>query len=234
MTSDRSHTLSSEEAFWATTVFDWIQHHLPKSKNGRIALAVVSTALMLALVAAMGLVPLLLDVDDDKLAALGYAGIFIVCLAATSWIVLPLPGMAALAQALIIQQDALLNPVAVGLIAGVGMALGEAGMYVAGAVGSEASRKGGFQAPKRPRPLIKWIGRTVNWLMANYGVLTLIVLSVIPNPIIDVAAPWPAPPACRSGNSSAPCSSASVAAACCSRFSAPTSFGRIAEAAGRP
>lgn len=145
---------SSAPPFWAETGYEWALARLPKSRRGRIGLAVGSMSFVGAVLAALVLVPLFGDeVDEDRLEAFGYVGVFIASLAGTSFIVFPLPGMSAVSQALIVQQGALLNPLIVGVVGGTGMAIGEAGSYIAGAVGAEASGRSGFQVPGPMRPL---------------------------------------------------------------------------------
>lgn len=178
----------AEEPFWAETVYEWVLAHLPKSRGGRIAMAVCSFCIIGAIVLSLILVPLLGDdVDEGRFEAFGYIGIFVASLAGTSFIVFPLPGMSAVSQGLIVQQGAVLNPLIVGLVGGTGMAIGEAGMYIAGAVGAEASRQTSLQVPGRLRSLLARISGWVGWLMTRYGILTLFALSAFPNPIIDVA-----------------------------------------------
>ncbi len=184
---DRAGAANAEPPFWAETVYEWVYAHLPKSHGGRIAMAVGSFCFIGAIVLSLIFGPLLVDADDARLEAFGYVGIFITSLAATSFIVFPLPGMSAVAQGLIIQQGAVLNPLIVGLVGGTGMAIGEAGTYIAGAVGAEASRRNGLRVPGRLRPLFDRVSRWVTWLMTHYGMLTLFTLSAIPNPIVDVA-----------------------------------------------
>ena len=67
------------------------------------------------------------------------------------------------------------------------MAIGEIGMYITGAVGAEASRQSNVQAHGRLRSILDRVSGWVDWLMKRYAILTLFVLSAIPNPIVDVA-----------------------------------------------
>ena len=184
MTSVRT----NEPPFWAETVYEWVFAHLPKSRGGRIVLTATSFCVVAAIVLSLVLLPLLVDdVDESRLEAFGYIGVFIASLAGTSFIIFPLPGMSAVAQGLIIQQGSVLDPLVVGIVGGTGMAIGEAGSYIGGAVGAEASRQTGLRVPDRLRPLFDRIAGWVTWLMTHYGMLTLFTLSAIPNPIIDVA-----------------------------------------------
>jgi membrane protein YqaA with SNARE-associated domain len=104
-----------------------------------------------------------------ELAAVGYSGIFVVSLLSSATIVLPAPSLA-----LVFAMGSALPPVLVGLAAGIGEALGELTGYAAGfggrAIIDDQSR---FQ-------------RLQSWMRAHGGI-TIFVLSVIPNPIFDLA-----------------------------------------------
>jgi membrane protein DedA with SNARE-associated domain len=99
----------------------------------------------------------------------------------------PVPGLTAAGQALIITQGDLLNPIAVGLLGGTGMALGEVTAYAAGSVGSELAREERIELPRIVRPVAKRVIGWVDWLMDHYGFVTLAVLSAIPNPTFELA-----------------------------------------------
>ena len=64
---------NAEPPFWAETVYEWVFAHLPKSRGGRIAMAVCSFCIIGAIVLSLILVPLLGDdVDEGRLEAFGY------------------------------------------------------------------------------------------------------------------------------------------------------------------
>lgn len=178
---------TAEPPFWAETVYAWALAHLPKSRGARIAMAVGSFCVIGTIVFSLIFGSRLTDADEARFEALGYIGIFIASFAGTSFIILPIPGMSAVAQGLIMQQGAVLNPLIVGLVGGTGMAIGEIGMYITGAVGAEASRHSQAQAPGRLRSILDRVSGWIDWLMKRYAVLTLFALSAIPNPIVDVA-----------------------------------------------
>lgn len=99
----------------------------------------------------------------------GYTGIFLISLIANASILLPIPALA-----VTFSMGAALNWVLVGLAAGIGEALGESTGYLAGYGGS---------------PIIEnrqMFDRLKYW-MEHHGMLTIFVLSVIPNPFIDLA-----------------------------------------------
>ena len=108
----------------------------------------------------------------DQLAALktyGYVGIFITALLGNATVILPVPSLA-----VVFAGGSVLNPLAVGLVAGIGEPIGELTGYLAGYGGSAA-----IDDPVR----FEWIGR---W-MRRRGFLTLLTLSAIPNPLFDMA-----------------------------------------------
>ena len=167
--------------------YQWLERHLPTSRRGRMVLAGVLAVLVI--IPSIGLLVATLVIPDleDKLGEFGYAGVFLANLASTATVFIPVPGLTAAGQALIITQAKHLNPVAVGLLGGTGMALGEITAYAGGAAGSQAVEGGNLKAPERIRPAVEKVIGWVDWLMDHYGFATLLVLSAIPNPLFEVA-----------------------------------------------
>ena len=102
-------------------------------------------------------------------AAYGYPGVFLVSLLGNATVILPAPSLAA-----VFAMGAVLNPVLVGLVAGVGEALGELTGYMAGY---------GGRAVIEDRQMYE---RLEGWMRRN-GAATIFVLSVVPNPVFDLA-----------------------------------------------
>jgi membrane protein YqaA with SNARE-associated domain len=103
------------------------------------------------------------------LAVIGYPGIFLVSLLGNATIVLPAPSLA-----LVFAMGGALSPILVGLVAGAGEALGELTGYLAGLGG---------------RAIIedqKAFERMEAW-MQKRGSITIFLLSVLPNPLFDLA-----------------------------------------------
>ncbi len=171
----------------AVAAYEWVQSHLPKSRRGRIALALVVAALVFIPSLALLLLPIWVDMSEERFATFGYAGVFFANLASTATVFIPVPGLTAAGQALIIQQGDILNPVGVGLLGGTGMAIGEVTAYAAGTVGSQVAREGQLEVPRLVRPLVRRVIRWIDWLMARYGFVTLLVLSAVPNPAFELA-----------------------------------------------
>ena len=99
----------------------------------------------------------------------GYPGIFLVSLIGNASIALPIPSLA-----VTFTMGAILNWMIVGLVSGIGEALGETTGYLAGYGGSVIIEDKTMY------------GRIKNW-MEQYGMLTIFILSAVPNPIIDLA-----------------------------------------------
>ena len=105
----------------------------------------------------------------EEFAAFGYPGIFLIALLANATILLPAPGIA-----VIYAMGAIFNPLAVGLAAGSGGAIGETSGYLAGFSGQAVVER--MDVYNRIRP---WVEK--------YGGWAIMVLSAIPNPFFDVA-----------------------------------------------
>ena len=104
-----------------------------------------------------------------ELAALGYAGIFLVSLLGNATIILPAPSLA-----LVFAMGSALPPLLVGLVAGAGEALGELTGYAAGFGGRAViENQKGYQ-------------RMAAWMQVRGGI-TIFILSMIPNPFFDLA-----------------------------------------------
>jgi len=97
------------------------------------------------------------------------------------------PGLLAVSQALIVSEADVLSPLAVGLVGGLGMGLGETTAYLTGLAGSHAARETEARGPPWLQPAIDRVIKWVSWLMTRYGLVTLFVLAVIPDPIFEFA-----------------------------------------------
>lgn len=99
----------------------------------------------------------------------GLLVLFVLSLISNATLILPVPGLALTALA-----ASFANPLLVGVVAGVGQALGEMTGYLAGYSGQEL-----IDESPRYRRMAEW--------MRRYGGLTIFALAVIPNPFFDVA-----------------------------------------------
>ncbi len=116
------------------------------------------------------------QVEVSRLKDYGYVGVFIVSFIGAASMILPTPALAS-----VIGGGAILNSylgiptfVWVGIVAGLGEALGEFTGYAAGYGGRIVIQQ---------RPEYK---RVQGW-MERHGMLIMFVMSVIPNPLFDVA-----------------------------------------------
>jgi len=127
--------------------------------------------------------------DKDDFRTLGFAGIFLANFLGTATVFVPVPGLTAAGQALIVAGpgELGLNPVLVVVAGASGMTLAESTAYLAGALGRGAAEE--REMPLKGR-LGRWLRRAagrIDWLMAHYGFLTLLVLSAVPNPLFEFA-----------------------------------------------
>ena len=99
----------------------------------------------------------------------GYPGVFLISLLGNATVVFPAPSLA-----VVFGMGGVLNPLLVGLVAGVGESLGELTGYLAGYGGQAV--------------IEDWqmYDRLEGWMQRN-GSATIFVLSAIPNPIFDLA-----------------------------------------------
>lgn len=100
---------------------------------------------------------------------LGLLVLFFLSLVSNATLILPVPGLALTALAATAG-----NPLVIGIVAGLGQALGETTGYLAGYSGQELIDN----SPRYARMAI--------W-MQRYGALTIFVLALVPNPFFDIA-----------------------------------------------
>lgn len=99
----------------------------------------------------------------------GYPGVFLISLLGNATVILPAPSLA-----FVFGMGGVLNPFLVGLVAGVGEALGELTGYLAGYGGRAV-----IEDWEMYHRLERW--------MQRHGSATIFVLSAIPNPVFDLA-----------------------------------------------
>ena len=104
----------------------------------------------------------------QELKQYGYAAVFLVGLVSNATLILPVPGLAVSSV-----MGSVFNPWIVGLVGGVGQALGELTGYMAGYSGQTL-----VDGSPTYNRLTRW--------MQRYGALTIFVLAAIPNPVLDV------------------------------------------------
>jgi membrane protein YqaA with SNARE-associated domain len=128
---------------------------------------VVQVLTVIVVVAALGAAVYFRD-RLKELERYGYAAVFLVGLVSNATLILPVPGLAVSSV-----MGGVFNPWIVGLVGGVGQALGELTGYLAGYSG---------QTLVDGNPTYN---RLTRW-MQRYGALTIFVLAIIPNPVFDL------------------------------------------------
>ncbi len=125
--------------------------------------------------------------SQGDLETFGYPGIFLANFFGTATGFVPVPGLTAAGQGLIVAESKSLNPFGVIVAGSLGMTLAESTAYMTGAVVRGV-------AEDRPMPvggrMGRWMHRAagwVDWLMARYGFATLLLLSAVPNPFFEFA-----------------------------------------------
>jgi uncharacterized membrane protein YdjX (TVP38/TMEM64 family) len=130
---------------------------------------IVQSAAVILLSAVITVSILVWHESMQDLGKYGYLGVFLISLMGNATVILPAPSLAA-----VFAIGAVLNPVLVGLVAGVGESLGEITGFLAGY---------GGRAVVENRALFRHLERWVR----RYGLLVIFVLSVVPNPFFDLA-----------------------------------------------
>lgn len=130
-------------------------------------LRIIQVLTVITILAALGAAFYFRD-NLQELKQYGYAAVFLVGLASNATIIFPVPGLAVSSV-----MGGIFNPWVVGLVAGVGQALGELTGYMAGYSGQ-------MLVDDHPT-----YDRLMRW-MQRHGTLTIFVLAVIPNPVADV------------------------------------------------
>ncbi len=125
--------------------------------------------LVLILVIALTILLFIFRNEVKHLGIYGYPGIFIISIIANATIIIPIPGIL-----ITTAMGAVFNPLGVALAAGSGSAIGELTGYLAGFGGQVIIEKK------------DWYERVMNW-MKKYGDVTIFTLSLIPNPLFDLA-----------------------------------------------
>jgi membrane protein YqaA with SNARE-associated domain len=127
---------------------------------GRIGAALVAIGVTLGIILLRGQI--------RQFAVYGYPGVFLISLLGNATLILPAPSFV-----VVFAVGGALNPLGVGVAAGLGAALGEMTGYLAGV---------GGRAVIEDRPLYH---RLAGW-MRRAGMLVVFLLALIPNPAFDV------------------------------------------------
>ena len=137
---------------------------------GKPMWVVLLPRLLILLLITCGTLAILLNREQlRQFATYGYPGVFLISLLGSATVIIPAPSIA-----VVFAMGAVLNPILVGLAAGIGEACGELTGYLAGATGrAVVADRDLYQR------MVRWTGRC--------GLIPIFVLSVVPNPVFDIA-----------------------------------------------
>ena len=134
------------------------------SRFGRILTLILAVGISLAIIWLTNRY----SAEIEKLRELGYLGLFIISIIGNATVMIPaFPFAAACAMGQV------LNPVSVGIVAGLGAAIGELTGYMAGYGGEAVIPEGNLY-------------HRIHAFMQRHGMLAIFLLAAIPNPIFDV------------------------------------------------
>jgi membrane protein YqaA with SNARE-associated domain len=160
---------------------------VPSEKIPRRVLIALATVFVLA-VLVVSAIPLLTDwVSEDDFRRYGYAGIFFANFLANATAFIPVPGLSAIGQALVVKGAERLWEPGVVVAAASAMTLAETTAYGIGALGRGIAEERERPVKGRLGVFMQRAAGWVDWLMARYGFPTLLTLSAIPNPFFEFA-----------------------------------------------
>ena len=108
--------------------------------------------------------------DIARLSMYGYAGVFLISLLSNATILFPAPGWA-----VVIAMSTQLEPLLLGIVAGIGSSIGELTGYLAGA-GARTLLNNNIKETKDVENMVR-----------KYGMGAIFVLALFPNPLFDIA-----------------------------------------------
>ncbi len=117
------------------------------------------------------LVILFFSSEIEHYSSLGYLGAFLISLLTSATLIIPAPGWIA-----VLQLGTILNPVILGIVCGIGAALGELTGYFAGSGIVDLMKK--RQGPRFEK---------YKTMVRKNSFFTILILAFIPNPLFDFA-----------------------------------------------
>lgn len=125
-------------------------------------------------------------ISEEDFQDFGYVGIFVANFLGTVTGFIPVPGLTAAGQGLIVWGSQELWVPAVVAVGATAMTTAESTAYLTGAIGRGLVEE---REPIKGRigDVMSRFARWVDWLMKRWGFLTLLVLSAIPNPFFEFA-----------------------------------------------
>lgn len=138
-------------------------------KIARPSTQVIRNVLIILIVVALTVLIYLERHWIRELGVLGYPGAFLVGLVSSAAMFAPVPGLLVLAA-----MGTAMDPFIAGMLFATGAAIGELSGYFAGWAGQGAAER------------VKYYDK-MEWYMKKYGGVTIFILGLIPNVLIDVA-----------------------------------------------
>ncbi|MDD3994488.1 MAG: VTT domain-containing protein [Dehalococcoidales bacterium] len=108
---------------------------------------------------------------------LGYTGLFFVCLMGGATVIIPVPSIAVQ-----FAMGAVLNPLVVGIISGIGSAVGGTLIFLFGRGGRRLFSNVDFSYLDSDKAVVRWTGRIMHWAR-NRGSMAVFLMSAIFNPV---------------------------------------------------
>jgi membrane protein DedA with SNARE-associated domain len=151
----------------------------------RLLLALLALVLVLGVV--ISAVPFAAGwISEEDFQDFGYVGIFVANFLGTATGFIPVPGLTAAGQGLIVWGSQELWVPAVVVVGATAMTTAESTAYLTGAIGRGIAEE---REPIKGRigEVMSRFARWVDWLMKRWGFLTLLMLSAVPNPFFEFA-----------------------------------------------
>ena len=171
---------------WLLESHRWLDRRVPAHTRRRLGqvlgfgAAIVGTLIAFDLARSLGLA------IPSGLAAL--VGLFLANWIGNGGILVPIPGLRIVGWVMVVHQGAGDQPILVGLIAGIAMALGQMSWYLKSAGGSDSAHEsqGAPRFARLSEALRRAKHRTAE-LIERHGIATMFTLSLLPSPLTTVA-----------------------------------------------
>jgi membrane protein YqaA with SNARE-associated domain len=110
-------------------------------------------------------------------SSLSYVGLFLVCVTGGATVIIPVPSLAVQ-----FAMGAVLSPVIVGVISGLGSGVGGTLVFLFGRGGHKLFSNVDFSYLDSDKAVVRWTGRIMNWAR-NRGSMAVFLMSAIFNPV---------------------------------------------------
>ena len=120
------------ELHWSAVLYKRLMDQMPQSRRGRLLTAIFVGGVLMAMSIGLLLLPIWVDLSEDRFSTFGYAGVFLANLVSTGTVFIPVPGLTAIGQALILHSS--LNPVLRLIVIDTGLILPLSGCNTGGVI----------------------------------------------------------------------------------------------------